>query len=94
MCDPTRRSVGSVQFRQLSHPLKVLKVFCKKAKISIAFSEKMCYFIKAVVNSMFPGVAQLVARLTGGQEAVSSSLATRTTKEPEIARFQALFLTF
>ncbi len=26
----------------------------------------------------FPGVAQLVARLTGGQEAVSSSLATRT----------------
>ena len=25
-----------------------------------------------------PGVAQLVARLTGGQEAVSSSLATRT----------------
>ena len=28
-----------------------------------------------------PGVAQLVARLTGGQEAVSSSLATRTMKE-------------
>ena len=27
-----------------------------------------------------PGVAQLVARLTGGQEAVSSSLATRTKK--------------
>ncbi len=27
----------------------------------------------------YPGVAQLVARLTGGQEAVSSSLATRTT---------------
>ncbi len=26
----------------------------------------------------YPGVAQLVARLTGGQEAVSSSLATRT----------------
>ena len=26
-----------------------------------------------------PGVAQLVARLTGGQEAVSSSLATRTS---------------
>lgn len=28
---------------------------------------------------MYPGVAQLGARLTGGQEAVSSSLATRTT---------------
>ena len=28
----------------------------------------------------YPGVAQLVARLTGGQEAVSSSLATRTKK--------------
>ena len=27
-----------------------------------------------------PGVAQLGARLTGGQEAVSSSLATRTMK--------------
>ena len=27
-----------------------------------------------------PGVAQLGARLTGGQEAVSSSLATRTIK--------------
>lgn len=27
----------------------------------------------------YPGVAQLVARLTGGQEAVSSSLATRTS---------------
>ena len=31
--------------------------------------------------SAYPGVAQLVARLTGGQEAVSSSLATRTKKE-------------
>ena len=38
----------------------------------------MCYFIKAVLDSVYPGVAQLVARLTGGQEAVSSSLATRT----------------
>ena len=33
------------------------------------------------INSVvIPGVAQLVARLTGGQEAVSSSLATRTKK--------------
>ena len=40
----------------------------------------MCYFIKAVLDSVYPGVAQLVARLTGGQEAVSSSLATRTIR--------------
>ena len=31
-----------------------------------------------ILLKLFPGVAQLVARLTGGQEAVSSSLATRT----------------
>lgn len=33
-------------------------------------------------TAKYPGVAQLVARLTGGQEAVSSSLATRTRKRP------------
>jgi hypothetical protein len=32
----------------------------------------------AMIEQTYPGVAQLVARLTGGQEAVSSSLATRT----------------
>ena len=34
-----------------------------------------CAIVYCVMN---PGVAQLGARLTGGQEAVSSSLATRT----------------
>ena len=38
----------------------------------------------------YPGVAQLVARLTGGQEAVSSSLATRTKPQ----RHKSLGLTF
>ena len=44
----------------------------------------------------YPGVAQLVARLTGGQEAVSSSLATRTRlvvkgDSPEAAGFSYRF---
>ena len=38
----------------------------------------------------YPGVAQLVARLTGGQEAVSSSLATRTRRGT--MKFVPLFL--
>ena len=41
----------------------------------LAFSRRVWY-ADCVVSH--PGVAQLVARLTGGQEAVSSSLATRT----------------
>ena len=48
-------------------------------KLGIAFPTGMCYSNLARKGSCsFPGVAQLVARLTGGQEAVSSSLATRT----------------
>ena len=39
----------------------------------------------------YPGVAQLVARLTGGQEVVSSSLVTRT-KNKALASASALFL--
>ena len=35
-----------------------------------------------ILLTSYPGVAQLVARLTGGQEAVSSSLATRTIEKP------------
>ena len=46
-------------------------------KIVLAFFEVPCY---NTACNMHPGVAQLVARLTGGQEAVSSSLATRTKK--------------
>ena len=36
----------------------------------------LCHYM--LLYKSRPGVAQLVARLTGGQEAVSSSLATRT----------------
>ena len=48
---------------------------CCFLNFAIAF---YCGFIYN--NIRFPGVAQLVARLTGGQEAASSSLVTRTTK--------------
>ena len=54
-------------------------IFFKKSKLGLAISGKMCYSIKVDTrDTHHPGVAQLVARLTGGQEAVSSSLATRT----------------
>ena len=39
-------------------------------------------------------MAQLVARLTGGQEAVSSSLATRTRKLHDFKRNRGVFITF
>ena len=35
----------------------------------------------AIIIKLLPGVAQLVAHLTGGQGVVSSSLATRTNKK-------------
>ena len=57
----------------------------KKIKFRLHFL-KQCAIIAIAVEIQprfyeYPGVAQLVARLTGGQEAVSSSLATRTKKE-------------
>ena len=56
--------------------------FFKKSKLGLAISGKMCYSIKVDTrDTHHPGVAQLVARLTGGQEAVSSSLATRTNEK-------------
>ena len=42
------------------------------------------------VSNKYPGVAQLVAHLTGGQGVVSSSLATRTSKSPETAMVSGL----
>ena len=42
------------------------------------------------VSNKYPGVAQLVAHLTGGQGVVSSSLATRTSKSPETATVSGL----
>ena len=53
----------------------------------LAKSEIMWYYIE---RSEHPGVAQLGARLTGGQEAVSSSLATRTIFSKKSA-FSRLF---
>ena len=44
------------------------------------------YFIRYT----FQGVAQLVARLTGGQEVVSSSLVTRTTRTVDNTEFSAV----
>ena len=46
--------------------------------LGVAFPETVCYYNWADFEQHFPGVAQLVARLTGGQEAVGSSPATRT----------------
>ena len=45
-----------------------------------------------IIHVAIPGVAQLVARLTGGQEAVSSSLATRTRTKNERTASDSLFL--
>ena len=46
------------------------------------FPDRCAILSKLTLSSTHhPGVAQLVARLTGGQEAVSSSLATRTSKK-------------
>ena len=42
----------------------------------------------------YPGVAQLVARLTGGQEAASSSLVTRTTASRTSYRSRRHFFLF
>ena len=67
---------------------KILPLFLK---LSLAFSEQLWYSILA--ETRYPGVAQLVARLTGGQEAVSSSLATRTRKFLDFERNQGIFLT-
>ena len=50
-----------------------------------------------ILLTSYPGVAQLVARLTGGQEAVSSSLATRTSKKAQnryISTVLSFFLCF
>ena len=43
------------------------------------------------ITSKYPGVAQLVARLTGGQEAAGSSPVTRTKKIETIERWSLFF---
>jgi hypothetical protein len=44
-----------------------------------------------ILLKLFPGVAQLVARLTGGQEAVGSSPATRTKTKMRKTRMNPEF---
>ena len=84
-CLSTKISVGS------------LKNFLKNLKKRLAFCKEACYYTQVgsgrEQQTKQPGVAQLVAHLTGGQGVVSSSLATRTSKKPETERFQA-FLFF
>jgi hypothetical protein len=62
------------------------KKILKNLKKGVAFFKFIAYN-----RPRCPGVAQLVARLTGGQEAVSSSLATRTMKRTSFVR-SAFFL--
>ena len=47
-----------------------------------------------IISLGYPGMAQLVARLTGGQEAVSSSLATRTNKKSTSSEVLFLLVQF
>ena len=80
-------------------------IITQKPEMSSNFSKKSkvfyfwCFFVFYVIIAFvelrnptkieYPGVAQLGARLTGGQEAVSSSLATRTIlKKAEIVDIQ------
>lgn len=44
--------------------------------------DKMIYSVIFYLGNTNPGVAQLVACLTGGQEAAGSSPVTRTIKKP------------
>lgn len=52
-------------------------LLCKKV-LQIWLKYDIISTVAVLTAAENPGVAQLVARLTGGQEAVSSSLATRT----------------
>ncbi len=69
----------------------IIEKIQKKNKI---FQKNTCIFILCVILYYLfqqPGVAQLGARLTGGQEAVSSSLATRTKKSIDLVDAFLLF---
>ena len=53
----------------------------KFLKIAVAIPGKMCYYIRAAEvaeDVRYPGVAQMVARLNGVQEAAGSNPVTRT----------------
>ena len=72
------------------------KVFSNFFDLGVAFSGNVCYYYQgAIIIKLLPGVAQLVAHLTGGQGVVSSSLATRTNRSVQIwaLRFLCMFIT-
>ena len=46
------------------------------------------------VGHTYPGVAQLVARLTGGQEAAGSSPVTRTKNSKDVKFLEFLLITY
>ena len=70
-------------------PFDFRNFYATKSKLTLAFFNISWYDIKVDFDIItHPGVAQLVAHLTGGQGVVSSSLATRTSKSPETERFQ------
>ena len=74
---PPPLSTGKRKFA----PGNFLEIFQSFFQKRLAFWKKTCYYNQADFESskqMNPGVAQLVAHLTGGQGVVSSSLATRT----------------
>ena len=68
------------QCRRQYRPAGDLSVFFGNSIFSIALRFKLCYYIWAVGNGQpeYPGVAQMVARLNGVQEAAGSNPVTRT----------------
>ena len=67
---------------------------CRGCKKRLAIGRKLWYSNWALrgISARNPGVAQLVARLTGGQEAASSSLVTRTIVGAKSALLRRLFM--
>ena len=78
---------GSVGSRKRFDGLQ--KYFSRFLKKGLLFAESYVIIHKLTSRSQppYPGVAQLVAHLTGGQGVVSSSLATRTKKVPIFSQF-------
>ena len=64
--------------------------------LDISFFYDIIAFVELINlnKNEYPGVAQLVARLTGGQEAGSSSLLTQTNKADNSFELPALFFYF
>ena len=51
----------------------------------------MLYYLSRQKYGIYPGVAQLVARLTGGQEAAGSSPVTRTSQHNRLHGYADVF---